>query len=102
VYHRFDFVSKQCDYTCGYVLCWPSESPPTPLVSIAIPELRALAVRHTGSYRNLGNAWSAAYQYARYKKLKLSRKVHAFEIYRSDPRQTPESELVTDVYLPLK
>ena len=66
-----------------------------------LPATRAFRVDHTGSYKHLGNAWSAAYQHVRYKKLK-QRKGLDFEIYRNDPNETPAAELQTSVFLPLK
>jgi effector-binding domain-containing protein len=58
-------------------------------------------VEHTGSYDHLGNAWSAAFQYAQGKKLKLS-KAGAYEVYRNNPHVTPPDALRTDVFLLLK
>jgi hypothetical protein len=57
-------------------------------------------VEHIGAYKHLGNAWSIAKQVVRYKKMKQCR-VGTYEIYRTVP-PTPEQELVTDIYLPLK
>lgn len=99
VYHHFDMKSKVFDYTAGVIV--PKETGDAGLSSWEIPKSRALAVEHVGSYAHLGNAWSAAYQYARYKKLKQS-KVGAFEIYKNDPDQTAPADLRTDVFLPLK
>lgn len=102
IYHKFDFVTRQCEYTCGYAVPQSAEQPPAPLVKHIIPAVRALGVRHTGSYRHLGNAWSAGHQFARCRKLKLNKKVHPFEVYRSDPQVTLEADWVTDIYLPLR
>jgi effector-binding domain-containing protein len=66
-----------------------------------LPSVQALHVRHTGSYRHLGNAWSVAHQTVRHRKLK-PHSCGAFEIYRNDPAMTAENALVTDVYVPLK
>ncbi len=54
-----------------------------------------------GNYDHLGNSWSAANQYARYRKLKQS-KVGTFEIYRNTPNDTAPAELRTDIFLPLR
>lgn len=56
---------------------------------------------HVGSYSHLGNAWSAANQFARDKKLKQS-KVGAFELYKNDPKDTTAADLRTEIFLPLK
>lgn len=99
VYHHFDMKSKVFDYTAGVIV--PKETGDAGLSSWEISQSRALAVEHVGSYAHLGNAWSAAYQIARDKKLKQS-KVGAFEIYKNDPDQTAPADLRTDVFLPLK
>ena len=100
VYHPCDLKERRFDFTSGLAL--PSEtSVPPGLASCQVPEGKSLHIRHTGSYENLGNAWSGAYQYARYKKLKVL-KQDAVEIYRNDPKTTSKDELITDIYLPLK
>lgn len=101
VYHKFDTRNQTLDYTGGFLLQEDTSLVPGPLIEITLPATPALAVAHLGSYDNLGNAWSAANQYARTKKLKPS-KLTPFEIYRNDPTRTPTAELLTDIYLPLK
>ena len=61
---------------------------------------RAIRVRHTGSYRQLGATHRkiAAYLAA----LGLERNGDAWEIYISDPTRVAEAELVTDVYYPVR
>jgi effector-binding domain-containing protein len=66
-----------------------------------LPAVNAFQVQHIGSYRHLGNGWSAANQLVRHRKLK-QRSGGTFEIYRNWPGEVAESELVTDIYLPLK
>ncbi|MCA9189572.1 MAG: SRPBCC family protein [Pirellulaceae bacterium] len=101
VYHKVDVQSQTFDFTSGFVVPSPPASSPSGLQSWSLPASKALRVNHVGRYDHLGNAWSAAYQVARYKKLKQS-KAGAFEIYRNDPQTTPAPELVTEVYLPLR
>ena len=100
VYHPCDLKLRRFDFTSGYAV-QPSGQPPAGLTHCHLPPGKALHIRHTGSYANLGNAWSGAYQYARYKKIKIKRQ-DAFEIYRNDPRSTPPAEWVTDIYLHVK
>jgi effector-binding domain-containing protein len=57
-------------------------------------------VDHHGSYEHLGNAWSAAMQHVRHKKMKAS-KIGNFELYKNDPAHTPPEHLLTEVYIPL-
>ncbi len=67
----------------------------------SLAESRAFHVEHLGSYRHLGNAWSVANALTRHRKLKQQR-CGAFEIYRNDPKQVPENQWKTDIYLPLR
>ena len=100
VYHANDMKQGRLDFTSGYVT-ESSATVPNGFESTVIPAGKTLHVRHTGCYSNLGNAWSGAYQYARYKKLKIAKRP-GFEIYRNDAKTTPPAELITDVYIPLK
>jgi effector-binding domain-containing protein/carbon monoxide dehydrogenase subunit G len=60
----------------------------------------AIRIRHTGSYRQLGNTHRkiAAYLAA----LGLERNGDAWETYISDPTRVPEAELLTEVYYPVR
>jgi effector-binding domain-containing protein len=101
VYHKFDMKADTFDYTSGFVLPESVDSVPAALSSWSIPQTQALSVEHIGSYKHLGNGWSAAHQFARYKKLKQS-KVGTYEIYHNDPKETSPAELRTEIFLPLK
>lgn len=100
VYHNFDMKTRTFDFTAGHIVSDPVSGIDS-LSVWSLPRGEALAVEHTGSYDNLGNSWSAAYQHARYKKLKQS-KVGTFEIYKNDPETTSVADLKTEVFLPLK
>ena len=63
---------------------------------------RALKITHTGSYNHLGNAWSTGMMHMRAQKLKKSRNQPPFELYINDPESTPDEQLVTEIYLPLR
>lgn len=101
VYHSFDVKARTFDYTSGFILPDSTGAVPEDLSSWSKPTGRALHYEHLGKYEHLGNAWSAAHQYMRYKRLKQS-KVGTYEIYRNDPCSTDPAELKTDIYLPLK
>ena len=99
VYHKFNIKQMTMEYTCGFMVDQPVNI--EGVNNWEIPVTQALRVDHVGSYQNLGNAWSAANQIARYKKLKQSR-VGTFEIYRNDMSDTKPADLITEIYLPLK
>ncbi|TWT82811.1 Bacterial transcription activator, effector binding domain [Planctomycetes bacterium CA13] len=100
VYHDFDMKSGRFEFTSGFAVA-PGCHLPSGLVSRDLAGGKVLHLRHIGSYGNLGNAWSGAYQYARYKKIKILKQA-GYEVYRNDPKTTPVAELVTDIYLPIK
>ncbi|GAA4450159.1 SRPBCC family protein [Novipirellula rosea] len=100
VYHPCDLKQNEFRFTGGYAVS-NDDGMAAGLTHCHLSAGNALCVRHIGSYENLGNAWSGAYQYARYKKLKVLRQ-DAYEIYRNDPATTPPRDRITDIYLPVK
>ena len=72
------------------------------LTSGSIEAGRALKVTHTGSYNHLGNAWSTGMMNMRSQKLKKSKTQPPFELYINDPKNTPDDQLVTEIYFPLR
>ena len=102
VYTKFNVKAGVFDYISGYVIPKDVQVPANSgLTTWELPACNAFRVEHVGSYRHLGNGWSVANQLARHRKLKQSR-AGTYEIYRTTPPETPEEELVTDIYLPLK
>ncbi len=101
VYTKFRIKEGIFDYISGYIIPANVEIPSNSrLKTWSLPTEKVFRVQHVGSYRHLGNGWSVANQLVRHKKLKQSR-CGTYEIYRTVP-PTPEQELVTDIYLPLK
>ena len=102
VYTRFKVKQGIFEYLLGRAipdtLLIPTHSS---LKEWKFPKARALHVRHTGSYKHLGNAWSIANRIAEHQKLKLNRSA-SFEIYTNSPHDNPEGSLQTDLYLPLR
>jgi effector-binding domain-containing protein len=101
VYHKMTPKTQTLDFTAGYLYPKALEGVPTHLSQWSLPKTQAFRVDHIGDYGHLGNAWSAANQHVRYKKMKQS-KVGTFELYKNSPDDTPPEYLLTEVYLPLK
>jgi len=59
-----------------------------------------LEVKHHGSYKFLGNAWSMASMFVRAKK--IYRRGKPFEYYWNSPMEVNEEELKTSIYFPVK
>ncbi len=70
------------------------------LVSGEIKSQKMFEIRHRGSYQYLGNAWAMGNTLLRSEKLKQNGA--PFEYYHNDPSDTPESELSTSIYFPVK
>jgi len=102
VYTRFKVKQGIFEYLLGRAIPDTLLIPtPSSLKEWKFPQARALHVRHTGSYKHLGNAWSIANRIAEHQKLKLNRSA-SFEIYTNSPHDNPEESLQTDLYLPLR
>ena len=102
VYTRFKVKQGIFEYLLGRAIPDTLLIPtPSSLKEWKFPQARALHVRHTGSYKHLGNAWSIANRIAEHQKLKLNRSA-SFEIYTNSPHDTPEESVQTDLYLPLR
>jgi len=104
IYNHMDLKGGLCTYTVALPL--PVEktaaNPADGLLSGDILPGRALKVTHTGSYIHLGNAWSTAITQQRHQKLKPSKQQPPYERYMNDPGETPEEQLITEIYIPLR
>ena len=102
IYKKWDMVNRQTTYILGAQLASVPNDIPAGFVSGEIPPGDVFQIRHTGPYRHLGNAWSTGYAYSRAKVFKEDKKGPHFEIYEGDPMETPENDLVTVLYFPVK
>ncbi len=100
IYNTFDIPNNKT----AFISCIPYEgdvSLPKDFISGELSTQRALKVVHTGSYKHLGNGWTAAMTYARVKKIKTTTAMMGIEVYPNDPDDTAEEALTTEIYLPL-
>lgn len=102
IYHKWNLPKNKVSYTACMVMKEIPSEIPTGFVSGEIPEVSSYVLRHVGSYRQLGNAWSTLYSMHRNKEFKPKKGINPFEIYENNPQTTPEKELITDVYFPVK
>ncbi len=102
VYHKWDMVKGQVDYTSGFpVHEKPSDLPPD-ITSGSVPATKVYSLVHTGPYAHLGNAWSTLYTMQRNKEFKLNKQVDPFEVYVNSPKEVSSNELVTVINFPIK
>ncbi len=102
IYRKWDLVRGQVDYiACIPVAEIPSNLPDN-FTTGGIPEIMVEKIKHIGSYKHLGNAWSTGQAMIRNKEFKHHKKLFPFEVYHNDPRTTPEKDLITEIHFPLK
>jgi DNA gyrase inhibitor GyrI len=102
IYKKWDMVKNQTTYVMGVPVSAPASDLPSGLTGGSLAAGEVFKIKHTGPYRHLGNAWSAGYAYARAKVFAEDKKGPHFEIYEGDPTETPENELDTVLYFPVK
>ena len=103
VYHKFDFTDPECTYSSAVPVAADFTVSNDQFYKGVIPSLRAVKVVFTGDYEHLGNGWSAAYSYLRYKKLKQNKSIDPLEVYVTDPQEEPDpAKWITEIYLPIK
>lgn len=98
--HKFDMVNRRFDYTAAIPVTELSNGVAYNFVSGTLKAPKTFKVKHTGAYRHLSSAWSAAMMHQRSKQFRPQKGVDPFEVYVSDPTNTPEAELVTEIHLP--
>ncbi len=102
VYHRWNVVKGDCEFTLGFPVATSTPVSPEGLVAGVMPDCETFVIRHTGAYRHLGNAWAAGMMHGRAKVFTQSRSVHPFEVYETAPGDVPENEAVTAIHFPLR
>ena len=64
---------------------------------------RYAVATHRGSYTRLAETYSGLIEeWVPANRLELAEERLCVEVYRNDPQQTPENELVTDVHVPIR
>lgn len=101
IYNRMNIKQQSCVYTAAIPVTDTTDVN-TPMHIGAIQACRALKVTHTGSYDHLGTAWATAIGNQRHLKLKPSKVQPPYEVYISDPENTPADKLITEIYVPIR
>ncbi len=107
IYNKVKMDFSSCQYTNGIPIASDTADLPAGLLTDEfkagnIEPGRAFKVIHRGKYEHLGNAWSTAYMHMKAQKLKKSKSQAPFEVYVSDPENTPASDLITEIYIPVR
>lgn len=99
-YNKMNLKQQRCDFTAAIETDAAADAGEFTTGSHAA--CKALKIVHTGEYQHLGNAWATGMMHMRAKKMKALKNHPPFEKYINDPQTTPGSELVTEIYLPIK
>lgn len=101
IYNKMDMVKSQCSYTAAIPVA-SAVALSNGVQCTERPACKALKVVHTGPYRHLGNAWSTGMSDMRHAKMKMDKQNPPFEVYVSDPANTAEQGLVTEIFIPVR
>jgi hypothetical protein len=96
-----DPLSKMTSFVCAVPVNQEMEVTP-PLIAGFLKEQNGLKITHTGFYEHLGNAWSTAMAYSGNHRIKTRRNPLGYEFYLNDPANTDQSDLLTEVILPIR
>ena len=102
IYHKWEFAKRRVSYTSGFPVSEFPADLSTDFITGEIPATQIRTVRHTGPYRFMGNAWATLYGMKQAKEFKHNKPIAPFEIYRNNPTEVLEGELITDVNFPVK
>ena len=102
IYHEWKLGKNQTTYTAAIGLASVPEKAPEGFVIGKIPAKKTYAVKHTGPYHHIGNAWTAIFMRDRSKVFKKDKKFYPIELYLNSPENTPPEELVTEIHMGLK
>ena len=101
IYNTFDMFKGES----SYIACIPVDEEvqiESRWVRGNIEAGKALKTMHKGRYLHLGNGWMTAISFARMKKMKMQKSPVGYEFYLNNPYDTPEEELVTEIFIPLR
>ena len=102
IYHKFDLVSEEVEYTAGVIINRLPTQLPEPLVVGNIPVMKVFSVKQTGPYHHLGNAWSMLMGLQRAKAFKPVKIHPPFELYHNHPQLVDEKKLTTEIVFACK
>ena len=100
--HEHNLITRTSKSTPAYLYNKLPENLPPELEWGHVQSHNTLKVQHIGDYRHSGNGWASATNHQRAEKLKPDKRVPMYEEYVSSPKATDESNLETNIYMPVK
>lgn len=102
IYHEWKLAKNETSYTAAIPMKKTPNNLPENILSGSIPATKTFAVKHTGPYHHIGNAWTAIFMRDRAKVFKKNKKFHPVELYLNSPETTPQEELITEIHMGVK
>ncbi len=101
--HDFDMVKGVCKFTAGFAYAKNTDiKVPEGYEQFNYPAHNSITVEHKGPYRHLANPWAMAMMHQRTLKKKMSKTIPPYEIYKTLPDGRAESEIITEILVPLR
>ena len=100
LYHKADLKNRDFEYSAVMQVKEPTSIDGASCGTL--PAGKAIKVTHVGTYNHVGNGWSAAMAEQRYRKHKILKGVPSYEVYVSDPCETEEADIITEIYIPIR
>ncbi|TVZ25639.1 effector-binding domain-containing protein [Gillisia sp. Hel_I_86] len=103
LYNNWDEQNNSAIYSTGYftpsLIITPTEST---VLNGMMPVQKVVKTTLKGDYKNLKEAWDAAYKYTQENNLPVNPNSPAFEVYSIGPDKSPNpANWVTEIYIPL-
>lgn len=103
IYNEWDEQNNNAIYSAGRftpsLVITPAESP---VLNGMMPVQKVVKTSLKGDYKNLKEAWDAAYDYIEENNLQPAMEGHPFEVYRTNPAITLNpSQWITEIYIPV-
>lgn len=100
IYHKWDLTRGQAHYSACVPVATSPASLPADIAQAERPPLRTYAIRLTGSFDYLADAWAAGFGRAQAKVFRRTKAHAPFEIYEKAPETHPGETPVTVVHFP--
>lgn len=101
IYNDFEIVKQHARFISAIAVETDLDLE-APFIKGELESGEGVKITHTGPYPHISNGWAAAMGYARAKEIKTKKTPVGIEYYLNDPAVTPESELITEIVLPMK
>ena len=94
-------VNVAVPVAADFVLAPPADNP----LAIAVQDMpkhdQCIAVVHKGSYDSMMGSWKRVHTWMKEHDMQLAANISGIEVYMSDPADTAEADLITELFAPV-